>query len=67
MRQAHRITLQFSTENDAFEEHEHGEIARILRTAAREFAGGGPLLAGTWRLRDDNGNTVGQLTVEKLV
>jgi hypothetical protein len=37
-RQPKTITLTINTENAAFDAHECGEIARILRTEARQIA-----------------------------
>lgn len=60
MRNALKISLTISTENAAFDDHEAGEIARILRTEARQIAGG---RLGTGSLLDINGNTCGRVHV----
>ncbi len=60
MRHALKITLTINTENAAFDDHEAGEIARILRTEARQIAGG---RLGSGALLDVNGNTVGRVHV----
>lgn len=60
MRAALKITLSIETSNAAFDEHEAGEIARILRTEARAIATG---RLGSGCLLDINGNTVGRVAV----
>jgi hypothetical protein len=60
MRNALKITLTINTENAAFDDHEAGEIARILRTEAKQIAGG---RLGSGSLLDINGNTIGRVHV----
>jgi hypothetical protein len=59
-RQPKTITLTINTENAAFDAHECGEIARILRTEARQIAAG---RLGSGCLLDINGNTIGRVAV----
>lgn len=65
MRTPRRITIQLETHNAAFDDCDRGEIARILRHAARSIADdsiqthGGALL-------DINGNTCGHIVIESL-
>lgn len=80
MRHAHTITITIETSNDAFEECEHGEAARILRQVARGIGDGRHALempgaqvctageaAGDGRkLYDSNGNACGLLKIERL-
>jgi len=75
MRHAHTITITIETDNAAFDECERGEVARILRTLARDIGSGAqPLdmpgaqvctaneIAGDGRkLHDTNGNACGRV------
>ena len=66
MKQRRHLILTIDTSNAAFDDNEGAEVARMLRTAARDFIAGGPLLAGAWPLRDTNGNTCGRLVIARL-
>ena len=61
MRQRKRITITIETHNAAFDDCEHGEIARILRHAAKRYAD----QSRDWRddgaLLDINGNRCGKV------
>ena len=63
MKTPKRITVEIRTHNAAFDDNEGAEVARMLRMAAREFTGGGPLLCGDWPLKDANGNTCGRIEI----
>jgi hypothetical protein len=52
--------LEFETDNDAFVEDAHGEIARILAGLAMDFTNGVPAPGVGGGIRDVNGNTVGK-------
>lgn len=72
MRLAKTITLTIDTAGAAFDDHEGGEVARILRTLARSVSQYGELPETgddrpgntTATARDINGNTCGRLTIE---
>jgi len=53
-----RLTIK--TENAAFEDNPIGEVARILKDAARRVEGG----ETSGGLRDANGNTVGSFSAD---
>jgi hypothetical protein len=54
------ITITIQTDNDAFQGDAGAhEVARILRDVADRFAGGD--VPNGMRLRDANGNTVGDV------
>jgi hypothetical protein len=50
------ITITIDTESAAFEDNPEAEVKRILETV---------YLRDGWKLRDINGNTVGQVTIEE--
>jgi hypothetical protein len=54
------FVLKILTDNAAFAEEDtpHGEVARILQRLANEMYANPH--ATRWRLRDSNGNTVGE-------
>lgn len=56
-----QITITINTSNEAFETHAEWELARILRELAKGIEGGS--IDDDIKLRDINGNEVGQLTV----
>ena len=80
MRTPHKVVITISTENEAFDDCEHGEIARILRTLARAIGDGSQSLdmpadqvcmdneiGGTGkRLFDTNGNTIGHIIASRI-
>ena len=79
MRHAHLITLTITTSNEAFDDCEHGEVARILRRLARDIGDGSMPLdmppgqvcgyeesAGDGKmLTDINGNAVGRIHIQR--
>lgn len=64
MRHRKRITIQIETDNAAFDDCEHGEISRILRTLCRDLSD--DMRAGQNGLYDLNGNTCGQVVIEVM-
>ncbi len=68
MRTPHQITITIDTSNDAFEDHETGEIAKQLRRIARTLSENGPLLFShdARGILDTNGNTCGQVIIESI-
>ena len=67
MRTAHTITIEIETSNAAFDDHESGETARILRNIARTLSEAGPHIFGHSEPRalfDINGNTIGRVVIE---
>jgi hypothetical protein len=65
-----KISVEFDTNNAAFDENPSMEIRDVLnQAAAKAFQilteGGGVSCAGEARLRDTNGNTVGTVKVEE--
>lgn len=56
-----KLIIEINTTNDAFEENRGAELARIFRELADKVE------AGTvpYRLRDVNGNRIGQIEIEK--
>jgi hypothetical protein len=66
-----KFTLEINLENSAFEVEGHEqaeavngyEIAVILKSIARYLGENGPVSEYTSRIRDTNGNTVGDWTV----
>lgn len=62
MRTPHTITIEIDTSNAAFDDHEAGEISRILRTLCRELAD--DMRDGQNGLYDINGNTAGNVKIE---
>lgn len=52
--------LEFETDNNAFVEDAHGEIARILTGVAMDLSEGRASLEDGGNIRDVNGNTVGK-------
>ena len=66
MKTDHKLTIILETANDAFFDHESGEVAKQLRRIARTIADNGPrLFAHDFRaILDSNGNTCGSITVE---
>jgi hypothetical protein len=71
MRHRKTIKLEIHTDNDAFQAHEGGEVARIMRTLARSLSQYAELpttareLAHGGNVREIDGNTCGSLTIEK--
>jgi hypothetical protein len=60
------IQINFSTENSAFQEMGEGsEIARILRVLANKFEDELIEVDGYEKIRDINGNVIGQVTFTK--
>ncbi len=74
MRTRKRITITLETHGAAFDDCEHGEIARIIRNVARSIADNTFDIDGSPRLHvlydgtllDTNGNTCGHVTVETI-
>lgn len=65
MRLPKTITLTIDTAGAAFDDHEGGEVARILRHAARELGALAFVPEVTdGRLRDINGNTCGRYSIK---
>jgi hypothetical protein len=61
-----KITITLDTSNAAFEEDPAAEISRILEALSRSFrAEKRPTDLDGEKLRDINGNTVGQVTVSE--
>lgn len=62
-----RFTLVFDLQTDAFADDPQMEISRLLRTTAasveRYGSVGGP---GEHKVRDSNGNTVGEWSIRKV-
>lgn len=63
MRHRKRITIQIETSNTAFDNHEGGEISRILRTLCRDLSE--DMQPGQNGLYDLNGYTCGQVVIER--
>jgi hypothetical protein len=55
------VKIEIDTCNDAFRENPGAEVARILRNAADKIEYGSEI---DFPLRDENGNTVGQVSFE---
>lgn len=66
MKNRQRITITLETSNAAFDDCEHGEIARILRGAAKSFAEQSRDWRDAGKLLDTNGNTCGHVTIEPI-
>ena len=62
-RQRKTITIQIETSGAAFDNHEAGEVSRILRTLCRDLCADN-LTPGQNGLYDINGNTAGNCNVE---
>lgn len=56
------IQIIIETDNEAFAEHPEAELSRILAELASNIATG--VVDEDCSLRDDNGNTVGHLSIE---
>ena len=56
-----KVTIVINTDNAAFEEDTSGELGRIFRELADEFANGD--LRDNGRIYDINGNSVGTYDV----
>jgi hypothetical protein len=63
MKQRKTITIIIETDGAAFDDHEAGEVSRILRTLCRDLCADN-LTPGQNGLYDINGNTTGQCNVE---
>lgn len=61
-----RITLVIETNGAAFDDCEHGEIARILRTTAKSFAEQSRDWRDSGKLLDINGNTCGRVDIKTI-
>jgi hypothetical protein len=59
---AETITIQFSTENDAFAENPCAEIERILYDIAGHIGSG--MACPSNAIRDANGNRIGTFTIQ---
>ena len=59
-----KLLLQIDCENAAFEDDCNGEIARILRVAAKIAKNDPRAMAAGTRLRDINGNNVGYMQID---
>lgn len=57
------VTITINTDNDAFQENAEYETARILRECANGIEKG--YIDSNSAIRDRNGNTVGQLSLEE--
>ena len=69
MRTAHKLTIEIDTSNAAFDDHETGETARILRNIARTLTESGPHIFAHSEPRalfEINGNTCGRVTIEPI-
>ena len=60
---AERWTITIETANAAFDDMPASEVARILSDLTKVFARGG---IPPERLRDNNGNTCGSVTLQHL-
>lgn len=58
-----KLVLQIDCDNAAFEDDCNGEIARILRVAAKIANNDPRAMAAGIRLRDVNGNNVGYMQI----
>ena len=66
MRTPNKINITIDTRNAAFDDCEHGEVARILRHAAKRFAEQPLNRLDDGILADTNGDTVGFVTIEPI-
>ena len=66
MRTPHQITITMETSNAAFDDCEHGEIAKQLRHIARRFAEQARNGFDNGAILDTNGNTCGRVTIERV-
>ena len=70
MRTPHHITITIDTGNAAFDDCEHGEVSRILRTACRSFeyllTGDNETCISRKALFDVNGNSIGAIDIEPI-
>ena len=66
MRETKRITITLETPGAAFDDCEHGEIAKIIRGIAKHFAEQTRDWRDSGNLLDTNGNTCGHVTVETI-
>ncbi len=66
MRTPHLITITIDTSNNAFDDCEHGEIAKQLRHIARRFAEQSRNGFDNGAILDTNGNTCGLVTIESI-
>ena len=64
MRHRKTISIVIETNGAAFDDHEAGEVSRILRTLCRELAD--DMRPGQNGLYDINGNTAGNVKIEVL-
>ena len=66
MRQAKTIKIEIVTDGAAFDEHECGEVSRILRMVCRDICEYRELPPGHNGVYDINGNTTGNVLIELL-
>jgi len=59
---AETVTIQFSTENDAFAENPCAEIERILHNIAEHIGSG--MACPSNAISDANGNRIGTFTIK---
>lgn len=58
-----KITIAIDCDNEAFSGYPGAEIARILKVITKDLEDVGELEPDSWKLRDHNGNTVGNVVI----
>lgn len=66
MKHSKLITIRIRTGNAAFDDHEGGEVARIMRNAAKSISIAHDIASPqSFGLQDINGNTIGEVEIER--